>query len=118
MLAPSKQLLLLSEQSLAVLSCRLLCPHSHWFWLALPAAGHATLAILLVMCCCCDLPCQAATGHANAACTPWQGLANCNLCCRYEGEFYLGYVHGLGKYTSSINNTIYEGQWMYGREHG
>ena len=45
-------------------------------------------------------------------------LAICNLCCRYEGEFYLGYVHGLGKYTSTINNTIYEGQWVYGQQHG
>ena len=77
-----------------------------------PVAGHVLL-----------LPPVLSGGHCACQCC-WYSLrglrtvASYNLCRRYEGEFYLGYVHGLGKYTSSINNTIYEGQWVFGREHG
>ncbi len=74
MLAPSKQLLLFCGQSLAVLSCRLMNSHSHWF-LAGPGSSLAlqrcaSQALLLVMCCCCHLSCQVATALANAAGTP------------------------------------------------
>ena len=36
---------------------------------------------------------------------------------RYEGEFHMGFIQGLGQYTGN-NGEVYRGEWLYGMRHG
>lgn len=37
--------------------------------------------------------------------------------CRYDGEFFAGFAHGLGVYTKQ-NGKMYKGEFTYGKRHG
>jgi hypothetical protein len=37
--------------------------------------------------------------------------------CRYEGEFFHGFAHGLGAFTSAAGE-VYRGEWRYGKRSG
>eukprot|EP00967_Tisochrysis_lutea_P125863 scaffold212028_cov17-Tisochrysis_lutea.AAC.2 len=38
--------------------------------------------------------------------------------CRYEGEFQVGYAHGLGQFTSENRGEVYIGEYFAGQRHG
>lgn len=40
------------------------------------------------------------------------------MVCRYEGEFYGGFVDGLGMYTSPSAGEVYKGEFVLGKKHG
>ncbi len=37
---------------------------------------------------------------------------------RYEGEFQVGYAHGLGQFTSENRGEVYIGEFFAGQRHG
>ena len=37
---------------------------------------------------------------------------------RYEGEFQVGYAHGLGQFTSVETGEVFLGEFFAGQRHG
>lgn len=45
------------------------------------------------------------------------GLQRAQKGDKYEGEFHMGFIQGLGQYTG-MNGEVYRGEWVYGKRHG